>query len=58
VLGAQIYHLKQRITLLFGLGCGLFLFLYFFSWNYTCNMLLVALWGAEGLDLSSKAKNY
>ncbi|KAL5681990.1 hypothetical protein ACJX0J_008375, partial [Zea mays] len=26
--------------------------------NYTYNMLLVALWGAGGSDLSSKAKNY
>jgi hypothetical protein len=29
-VGAQIYHLKQRIIVLFGLCCGLFLFLYFF----------------------------
>jgi hypothetical protein len=28
--GAQIYHLKQRITVLFGLCCGLFLFFTFF----------------------------
>jgi hypothetical protein len=56
--GAQIYHLKQRITVLFSLCYGLFLFYIFYSCNYTYNMLLVALWGAEGSDLSSKANNY
>ncbi|KAL5683495.1 hypothetical protein ACJX0J_009880, partial [Zea mays] len=32
--GAQIYHLKQIIIVLFGLCCGLFLFLHFLTQIY------------------------